>query len=152
MGSDDKDFYDVSLVDGYNVGIGITAVGRIPKGSSCGYAGCVSDVNARCPESLRVTEINKGMTVACKSACDAFQSEQYCCTGAHALPSTCGPTKFSKIFKNACPTAYSYAYDDPTSTFTCQAGTKYLITFCPSFATARAAHFVPRKPGGGVHH
>jgi hypothetical protein len=41
------------------------------------------------------------------------------------------------IFKNACPTAYSFPYDDITSTFTC-GGTSatnmpgYTITFCPA--------------------
>lgn len=35
----------------------------------------------------------------------------------------------------ACSAAYSYAYDDATSTFTCTAGAAdYLITFCPATA------------------
>lgn len=136
----------------YNVGIGITALGKLPRGSSCGYAGCVSDVNARCPAELRLKEQNKTETIACMSACEAFQTEEYCCTGAHSTPRNCGPTKYSKLFKAACPSAYSYAYDDPTSTFTCSAGTKYLITFCPSAATAKAAHFRPRLPGHFVQH
>ena len=38
--------------------------------------------------------------------------------------------------KSACPTAYSYQYDDPSSTFVCRSegdlnGTDYVITFCP---------------------
>jgi hypothetical protein len=37
---------------------------------------------------------------------------------------------FSRTFKAACPTAYSYAYDDATSTFTCK-GEDYAIWFCP---------------------
>ncbi|CAL9766617.1 unnamed protein product, partial [Musa acuminata subsp. burmannicoides] len=45
--------YDVSLVDGYNVGIGGCARLRGGRGGSCRYAGCV-DVNARCPAELRV--------------------------------------------------------------------------------------------------
>ncbi|CAH2067338.1 unnamed protein product [Thlaspi arvense] len=68
---------------------------------------------------------------ACKSACAAFNKEEYCCSGAHSTPETCSPTNFSMIFKKACPSAYSYAYDDETSTFTC-AGANYSITFCPS--------------------
>jgi len=39
---------------------------------------------------------------------------------------------YAAIFKAECPTAYSYAYDDPTSTFTCDGNpvTGYSITFC----------------------
>jgi Thaumatin family len=66
----------------YNVGIGITALGKLAKGTKCGYAGCVSDVNARCPPELRVKGRNKTETIACKSACEAFQTAEYWCTGA----------------------------------------------------------------------
>lgn len=42
---------------------------------------------------------------------------------------------FARVFKDACPTAYSFPYDDPTSTFTCRpataAGVGYRVTFCP---------------------
>ncbi|XP_018685457.2 pathogenesis-related thaumatin-like protein 3.5 isoform X1 [Musa acuminata AAA Group] len=135
LGSGDgtQDFYDVSLVDGYNVGIGVR-----PSRGSCRYAGCVADVNARCPAELRVPA-ESGETVACRSACEAFGAPEYCCTGAHGSPATCGPTRYSQLFKAACPAAYSYAYDDATSTFTCAAGTAdYLITFCPSAADAQS--------------
>ncbi|XP_074580933.1 pathogenesis-related thaumatin-like protein 3.5 [Curcuma longa] len=127
------DFYAVSLVDGYNVGMGVqpseatagTTTGR------CRYAGCVADVNEQCPAELRVADAG-GNTVACRSACEAFGAPEYCCTGAHGTPATCGPTRYSRLFKAACPSAYSYSYDDATSTFTCAAGTAdYDITFCP---------------------
>ncbi|MGH7907940.1 MAG: hypothetical protein ACREP6_15050, partial [Candidatus Binataceae bacterium] len=41
------------------------------------------------------------------------------------------------FMKRACPTAYTYPYDDATSTFTClsngeQAGVGYQVTFCPA--------------------
>ncbi|GMP45091.1 hypothetical protein CsSME_00013739 [Camellia sinensis var. sinensis] len=124
----DKDFYDVSLVDGYNVGMGVK-----PSGSGsgdCQYAGCVSDVNGNCPPELRVTGAS-GVVVACKSACAAFNAPEFCCTGDHSTPETCLPTQYSEMFKNACPTAYSYAYDDASSTCTCT-GADYLITFCPT--------------------
>uniref|UniRef100_A0A7N0V2E4 Thaumatin-like protein n=1 Tax=Kalanchoe fedtschenkoi TaxID=63787 RepID=A0A7N0V2E4_KALFE len=122
-----NDFYDVSLVDGYNVGVGIKTTGS--GTGDCSYAGCVEDLNARCPPELQVTA--DGAVVACKSACAAFNTAEYCCTGEHATPGTCGPTKYSQLFKSACPTAYSYAYDDASSTRTC-AGSDYLITFCPT--------------------
>ncbi|XP_058222766.1 pathogenesis-related protein 5-like isoform X1 [Rhododendron vialii] len=126
IGSGTQDFYDVSLVDGYNVGIGIQPSGGT---GDCKYAGCVADLNANCPPELQVT--NAGSTVACKSACAAFNKPEYCCTGDYSTPATCPPTDYSKIFKQSCPDAYSYAYDDETSTFTCS-GADYLITFCPS--------------------
>jgi hypothetical protein len=133
-GADGKDFYDVSLVDGYNVGIGVAAAGARVNRATCGYAGCVGDVNALCPPELRTAAAAGGEgapAVACRSACEAFGSPEYCCTGAHGGPNTCGPTKYSRLFKAACPAAYSYAYDDPTSTFTCGTGAQYLVTFCP---------------------
>jgi hypothetical protein len=43
--------------------------------------------------------------------------------------------KYASILKDWCPTAYSFPYDDLTSTFTCSgsasANTSYTITFCP---------------------
>ncbi|KAL6645152.1 hypothetical protein ACP70R_016760 [Stipagrostis hirtigluma subsp. patula] len=142
-GADGKDFYDVSLVDGYNVGIGVAATGARVNYATCGYAGCVGDVNALCPPELQVAGNAAGAgqgetappasttTVACRSACEAFGAPEYCCTGAHGGPGSCGPSRYSRLFKAACPAAYSYAYDDPTSTFTCGAGAQYLVTFCP---------------------
>lgn len=125
-GSGGKDFYDVSLVDGYNVGVGIRPSGGT---GDCQYAGCVADLNGSCPAELQV--VSAGAVVACKSACAAFNSQEYCCTGEHSSPATCKPTRYSEMFKSACPTAYSYAYDDATSTCTCT-GSDYVITFCPT--------------------
>ncbi|KAK6938776.1 Thaumatin family [Dillenia turbinata] len=125
-GHDNKDFYDVSLVDGYNVGMGVSATGG---SGDCQYAGCVNDLNVNCPAELRVADT--GRVVACKSACAAFNTPEFCCTGDHSTPTTCSPTTYSEMFKSACPSAYSYAYDDASSTRTC-IGSDYLITFCPS--------------------
>ena len=74
--SGDQDFYDVSLVDGYNVGVGVR------------------------PSSAAAT------------------------AGTRGARRMAGATA-----------AYSYAYDDVTSTITCAAGTAvYVVTFCPSYA------------------
>ncbi|KAL5709747.1 Thaumatin-like protein 1 [Ranunculus cassubicifolius] len=124
-GAGNQDFYDVSLVDGYNIPVSVT-----PK-HGCKSTSCRVDINKVCPRELSVKSSRKKTTVACKSACEAFNEPKYCCTGAFGNPETCPPTNFSKIFKKACPQAYSYAYDDKTSTFTCPAGSGYLITFCP---------------------
>ncbi|XP_026403308.1 thaumatin-like protein 1b [Papaver somniferum] len=123
-GDGGKDFYDVSLVDGYNLPASIT-----PKGG-CSSTECRSNINSICPPQLSVKD-GGGSVVACKSACEALREPQYCCTGSFNTPQTCPPTDYSKIFKDACPQAYSYAYDDASSTFTCAAGGNYDITFCP---------------------
>ncbi|KAK1373002.1 thaumatin-like protein 1 [Heracleum sosnowskyi] len=103
-----QDFYDVSLVDGYNLPMIVEASG----GSSgmCAATGCVTDLNKYCPDELKVSNGD-----ACKSACEAFGKPEYCCSGAHNTPDTCKPSVYAALFKMACPRAYSYAYDDQTS-------------------------------------
>ncbi|XP_062178062.1 pathogenesis-related thaumatin-like protein 3.5 [Alnus glutinosa] len=120
----DPDFYDVSLVDGFNLPM---AVKPINGKGNCSVAGCDGDLRPTCPAELALKA--HGKVIGCRSACDVFDTDEYCCRGVHGNPSTCQPTFYSKKFKEACPTAYSYAYDDPTSIFTCF-GTDYVITFC----------------------
>lgn len=120
------DFYDVSLVDGFNVPLVVTPLNG--KGN-CSVAGCDSDLRNSCPSELAIKA--NGKVIACNNACDVFQKDEYCCKGVFGNPVTCQPTYYSKKFKEACPTAYSYAYDDPTSIFTCS-GTDYVISFCSS--------------------
>uniref|UniRef100_A0ACD5ZFP3 Uncharacterized protein n=1 Tax=Avena sativa TaxID=4498 RepID=A0ACD5ZFP3_AVESA len=129
----ENDFYDVSLVDGYNVPVLVAPASAAVNGSSCHPTGCPADLNASCPPELRVVA-SSGATVACRSACEAFGTAEYCCSGAHATPATCPPTAYSRFFKASCPLAYSYAYDDATSTFTCAGavdGGGYDVVFCP---------------------
>ncbi|GAV58933.1 Thaumatin domain-containing protein [Cephalotus follicularis] len=123
-----QDFYDISLVDGYNIPLSIAPKGG--SGPTCTTTSCSADVNAVCPAELQVKG-SDGRVIACKSACDAFSQPQYCCTGAYNTPATCPPTSYSNIFKQQCPQAYSYAYDDSTSTFSCTGSPNYVITFCP---------------------
>ncbi|CAN6987181.1 unnamed protein product [Brassica rapa subsp. trilocularis] len=103
-----QDFYDVSLVDGYNVPMVVEASGGTE--GNCLTTGCVADLNQRCPAELRF-----GSGSACKSACEAFGSPEYCCSGAYASPTECKPSMYSEIFKSACPRSYSYAFDDATT-------------------------------------
>ncbi|KAF8395150.1 hypothetical protein HHK36_019091 [Tetracentron sinense] len=118
-------YYDVSLVDGFNLPVSMKPVGG---GVGCGIAGCEVDLNVCCPSTLEVKRGNK--VVGCKSACLAMKSARYCCTGDFATPKTCKPTIFAHLFKAICPRAYSYAYDDSSSLNTCRAS-RYVITFCP---------------------
>ncbi|CAN6182823.1 unnamed protein product [Urochloa humidicola] len=124
-GSGGLDFYDVSLVDGYN--LPVVAIPRASAGGACNATGCMADLNRSCPKELQV-ECGGG-AIACRSACEAFGQDRYCCSGSYATPDACHPTVYSSIFKSACPRAYSYAYDDKTSTFTCKAS-EYTIAFC----------------------
>ncbi|XP_060962893.1 thaumatin-like protein 1 isoform X2 [Cannabis sativa] len=123
LGSGSQDFYDVSLVDGYNLPMVVEGSGG---SGTCASTGCVSDLNRSCPTELKVDGGG-----ACKSACEAFGLDEYCCSGAYNTPAACKPSMYSEIFKSACPRSYSYAYDDATSTFTCS-GADYTITFCPN--------------------
>ncbi|XP_058767137.1 thaumatin-like protein 1 [Vicia villosa] len=124
LGTNSADYYDVSLVDGYNLPMIVEAIGG---SGSCEATGCGEDLNRRCPSELRVDGGD-----ACNSACGAFGSPEYCCSGAFASPSSCSPSIYSEMFKAACPKSYSYAFDDATSTFTCTGAADYTITFCPS--------------------
>uniref|UniRef100_A0A6N2MKC7 Thaumatin-like protein n=1 Tax=Salix viminalis TaxID=40686 RepID=A0A6N2MKC7_SALVM len=125
-GDGGKDFYDISLVDGFNLPISITPQG----GSDCNSTSCAANVDAVCDPKLAVTGAD-GTVIACKSACLAFDQPQYCCTPPNNTTETCPPTQYSMTFKQQCPQAYSYAFDDKSSTFTCPSGGNYLITFCP---------------------
>ncbi|KAK9062746.1 hypothetical protein SSX86_019935 [Deinandra increscens subsp. villosa] len=128
--SNPQDFYDVSLVDGYNLPMAVDAHGGT---GACGTTGCVTDLNRMCPSELRA-----GDGQACKSACEAFGNPEYCCSGPFGTPDTCHPSVYSETFKSACPRSYSYAYDDATSTFTCT-GADYTITFCPASTSQKSS-------------
>nr|XP_043618645.1 thaumatin-like protein [Erigeron canadensis] len=119
------DFYDVSLVDGFNMPISI-----FPYDDTgvCASIRCDTDLNLHCPYELQVRG-DIGETVACKSGCTAFRAPEYCCTGQFQDPNLCKPTTYSQYFKSSCPTSYTYAFDDATSTHTCR-DANYLIRFC----------------------
>ncbi|XP_062074247.1 pathogenesis-related protein R major form-like [Humulus lupulus] len=110
------DFIDISLVDGFNIPMDFS-----PTSGGCRGIRCTADINGQCPNELRTPG-------GCHNPCTVFKTNQYCCTNGQG---TCGPTFFSKFFKNRCPDAYSYPQDDPTSTFTCPGGTNYRVVFCP---------------------
>lgn len=147
-----QDFYDVSLVDGYNIPIAI-----VPTSGSgtCGTAGCARDLNMNCPAELQVisedAQDGRSSVVGCKSACDAFGEAEYCCAGMYANPSTCKPSTYSQMFKLACPKAYSYAFDDPTSTFTCTKA-DYTILFCPTSSRYLLPFLPPFPPKNKTTH
>ncbi|KAJ9537851.1 hypothetical protein OSB04_030584 [Centaurea solstitialis] len=116
------DYYDVSLINGYNIQMLVEATNVVDSTqSSCSKAGCIGDLNQRCPKELSL----EGRT-GCMSPCQAFGTPEYCCN--NSLP--CEPTQYAQLFKSACPRSIAYPTDDTTSTFTCLGG-NYTIRFCP---------------------
>ncbi len=156
-----NDYYDISLVDGYNLPMYINSIGGSSdtiSSNGClgaplspgGPTGCTTDANALCANSLYSqlqVKDTAGNVIACKSACTMLRGEghspddaaadPYCCPGgtAHGTTQTCQPDTWpsnlgsNKIFKQAEPFAYSYAFDDTTSTLACAGSCGYRITF-----------------------
>nr|XP_022916764.1 thaumatin-like protein 1b [Onthophagus taurus] len=123
-----QDFYDISLVDGFN---SKALIRPVNGNGQCPTLQCKSDLNSNCPNELRLNY--NGQTIGCKSACLLRNEPQYCCTGEFG-PDRCNPNNWpeninsAKYFKANCPQAYSYAYDDRSSLFTCVADT-YEVEF-----------------------
>lgn len=68
----------------------------------CKRAGdCNKNLNDICPQELK--KVVNGKTVACKSACLAMNTDQYCCRGRFGTPETCKssnwPKNYPAIFK-----------------------------------------------------
>ncbi|XP_042502968.1 thaumatin-like protein [Macadamia integrifolia] len=120
-------FYDVSLVDGYNLPVSINAKS---SEANCFIGGCRKNINSVCPPELQVLDDSETV-VACKSACLAFNLDVFCCRNAYGSPEKCRVNTYSKLFKDACPSYYSYAFDTPAPLVTCSSK-DYIITFCPS--------------------
>ncbi|KAI8082901.1 thaumatin [Halteromyces radiatus] len=130
-GAGGNDFYDLSFVDGFNLPLKIAPVNGHGGSNADGQYNCGSPTCSTlptCPSDMKLT--NNGQFSSCQSACAKYKSDEYCCTGANSTPDTCSPNSYSKAVKSDCPDAYSYAYDDKSSTYSCVAE-GYDITFCP---------------------
>ncbi|KAF6209721.1 hypothetical protein GE061_015470 [Apolygus lucorum] len=149
------DFYDINLVEGFNVPVKIEPTDGFHKRNgdrrSCTPVGCRSDLNSNpflsnfryrslclntiCPKQLAV-KFGRS-TIGCMSACNKFKTDLYCCRGNHSNPSTCNsskwPINYPGIFERACPTAYSYPFHDRQNTYSCRGDpiVNYRIIFCP---------------------
>ena len=113
------DYYDVSVVDGFNVPMAFS-----PTTGECTGTDCTGDLNGLCPKELKVPG-------GCKTPCAVFKTDEYCCTSSFSTPQSCPPTNYSVIFKGACPSAVSYAYDSKLNMYTCPTGNNYKVVFCP---------------------
>lgn len=67
----------------------------------------------------------------CMSACAATDSDEDCCKGDYNDPNSCPKSLYSTAAKAVCPDAYSYAFDDQTSTFIIPSGGGWEVVFCP---------------------
>ncbi|KAI0072911.1 thaumatin-like protein [Panus rudis PR-1116 ss-1] len=132
-----RDFYDVSLVDGYDLPM------RITNSAGCPIAECPVNLGPNCPDPLKGPFNSTGFPVGCKSACAANidgnpTNSPNCCSGSFDTAVTCPPSgvAFYSYFKGACPNAYAYAFDESSNTalFTCDSNLNadYTLTFCPS--------------------
>ncbi|XP_042008719.1 protein P21-like [Salvia splendens] len=109
------DYYDISLIDGFNVPLEMT-----PTTNGCSKSiRCSADVVGQCPADLRAPG-------GCQNPCTVYKTPEYCCRAGRCLP-----TDKSRFFKALCAEAFTYPEDDPTSTFTCPEGTNYRVVFCP---------------------
>ncbi|PPQ75613.1 hypothetical protein CVT26_001545 [Gymnopilus dilepis] len=136
-GSGNKDYYDVSLVDGYNLPI------RIDNNVGCPVPKCAVDLGPNCPAPLKGPFDSTGFPVGCKSACIANLSgnpanSPNCCSGSYDTPATCPSSgvAYYSYFKNNCPDAYAYPYDESSGTaiWNCPSNLQasYTVTFCPA--------------------
>ncbi|KAI9255734.1 thaumatin, partial [Phascolomyces articulosus] len=112
----------ISFVKGFNIPMSINPDGKPGHCYNCGVTTC--STLPSCPNELQ------GDKGACKSECNTFDTDDYCCTEGYNDPKICKASQYADKFKSGCPDAYSYAYDDAKSTFGCKA-TKYTVTFCP---------------------
>ncbi|KAK4447473.1 putative thaumatin family protein [Podospora aff. communis PSN243] len=173
-------FYDISLVDGYNLPLGIVYIPAdnttfVPPNltncaciASSGYLGEPSmsglaysnesfpipyepaqtndRVGSWCPWDLQKfppskpgngifpypdDHIQRPIFDPCLSACSATNNPRDCCTGDFNDPNICQPSLYSAQAKRVCPDAYSYAFDDQTSTFIIPTGGGWEVVFCP---------------------
>ncbi|KFK32379.1 hypothetical protein AALP_AA6G233700 [Arabis alpina] len=151
------DYYDVSVIDGYNLPLLVT-----PENQKCRSIGCDIDMNKTCPLELMMNysiSTASNYPIACRTTCQKDQLPNQCCVGINVEksvpPKDCKRTIYSNTFNEACPGAYSYAYDTNISTFTCFNSSNFAITFCPSrssMAEPPLAPLVspPRKEGTGA--
>ncbi|WOO81660.1 Thaumatin-like protein 1 [Vanrija pseudolonga] len=152
-GSWTLDFYDISLVDGFNVPIAIT-----PSRTDCHAPKCAANINAICPPQMRSHVDSDGVNHACAGAClsgfgDELWGNRDCCTGAYGADAAlCGISgvDFYHVFKDNCPDSYAYAYDEQSGAalYACdtkQGAPDYDIEFCPGNADFTGVVNAPLK-------
>ncbi|KAK4246984.1 putative thaumatin family protein [Corynascus novoguineensis] len=137
-------FYDISLVDGYNLPLAIIyhpdpSTSWIPPNlTNCACiasAGYISPPGAPAPphpsssssfqqDSTKPGSVDGAAILplpppqACLSACSRTHAPADCCTGPHYGSSeACEPGPYARRAKRVCPDAYSFPFDDVAGTF-----------------------------------
>lgn len=157
--ADKQTFYDISLVDGYNLPLGIVyhpadnttfippnlvnptciaTAGFLSMPSQTGYT--YTNITYQALPLYKPSDgiypypdddIQRPIFDPCMSACTSNHSPMDCCTGQYEDPDVCKPSLYSTYAKIVCPDAYSYAFDDKTSTFIVPTGGGWEVVFCP---------------------
>jgi len=122
---DNMDFYDISLVDGFNLPLTIFVQGG--TAGNCLNLTCSAPILDECPPNLQVME-NKTVIAACNSACTEYNDPADCCTGDYLT--NCLASTTSNWFKSLCPEAYTFANDYVSDQPACT-GASYQVVFCP---------------------
>ncbi|KAI8828726.1 thaumatin, partial [Chytriomyces cf. hyalinus JEL632] len=132
-----KDYYDLSLVDGYSIGLGLQVSGgskvgdpSLPPGFDCGSPGCgegCSDTGYCCS----IMDLRRNGTDPNTPPSQQGHGK-VCLASSWPTPLDAGyqDTQYDKVFKSQCPDAYSWQFDDESSLFQC-VGAEYELTFCP---------------------
>ncbi|KAF6151431.1 hypothetical protein GIB67_020655 [Kingdonia uniflora] len=120
-------FYDVNLVDGYNLPVSVSSNPAEPK---CSIGSCLKNLNNIFPQELWVLNRTEKV-VACKCACLAFDHDMFCCRNYYGRPDKCKANMYLKLFKDACPSYFSYAFDSLAPLVSCTSR-DYIMTFFPS--------------------
>ncbi|KAM0883604.1 hypothetical protein ACQ4PT_031516 [Festuca glaucescens] len=70
-----NDFFDISLIDGFNVPMDFLPV-PVPVQGRSGYKRphCAANITLQCPSELKAPG-------GCKDACTLFNQDKYCCAG-----------------------------------------------------------------------
>ncbi|RDX52361.1 Osmotin, thaumatin-like protein [Lentinus brumalis] len=155
QGDGNRDFYDVSLVDGYNLPMAITNT------ANCPVADCAVDLGPNCPAPIQGPFDSTGYPVGCKSACFANldgnpNNSPNCCSGSFGTAAACPPSgvQYYDYFKGNCPNAYAYAFDESSGSalWTCDSGLNadYTLTFCPPGQPAANAASASNSSGSAV--
>ncbi|KAL9236695.1 hypothetical protein vseg_011331 [Gypsophila vaccaria] len=133
----DNDFYDVSVVDGYNLPIMVAPI--VERGAGCDITGCVFDLRKSCVAELAVLSNapnSNSSIIGCKGLC---QVDKNCCNSKADCPGS-NSSLSPLLYQKPCPRAFSFAIgDEEAATFVCD-GSKvstYNITFCPSATMSR---------------
>jgi len=130
------DYYDVSLVDGFDLPM------RITNDKGCPVAECPVDLISGCPDALKGPVDPSGNVVGCKTSCFANVdgnpgNSTNCCSGAFNTAEKCPSSNvaYYDYFKGRCPNSWAYTFDESSGNAlkTCIGSSQadYTLTFCP---------------------